>query len=260
MAAPCDWDIEVDPDCCPGWEDLTAAQQARGITYATKIMWAATGRRYGLCEVIVRPCGNDRRCGECGSWTVGYGGWMRPYILDGLWRNCGCDCACDCKPRCQITLPGPVSSVTEVLIDGIVLATSNYRVDDNQYLVRTDGSCWPSCQDYNVDVPAAGTMQVKYLRGNPIPQDVLDAAATVACEFAKACAGVACRLPGRLSNITRQGVTVTFTDIDQLLRRGLTGIVEVDQIIVADNPYMLKARPFFSSFDTDARLRTVTSA
>lgn len=259
MAAPCDWDITVDETCCPDWATLDPAVQQRAITYATKIMWAATGRRYGLCPVVTRPCGNDRRCGECsGAWFPGVG-WMRPYILDGLWRNCGCSCACDCKPRCQITLPGPVASVSEVLIDGIVLAASSYRVDDHQYLVRTDGDCWPRCQDYNVDVPADGTLQVSYLRGNPVPQDILDAAATLACEFAKSCAGLACRLPGRISNLTRQGVTVTFTDIDSLLRRGLTGLVEVDQVIVADNPYALRARPRVWSYDTSPRTRTVTS-
>lgn len=259
MAAPCDWDITVDPACCPGWDTLPAEQQARGITYATMVLWAATGRQFGPCEVVTRPCGNDRRCGECGSWTVGYGGWMRPYILDGLWRNCLCACACDCKPRCQITLPGPVASVSQVLIDGVILAASSYRVDDNQYLVRTDGDCWPRCQDYNVDVPADDTLQVTYLRGTPVPQALLDAAATLACEFAKSCAGEACRLPGRISSIARQGVNVTFTDIDNLLKRGLTGIVEVDQVIVALNPSMLKARPFFYSFDTSPRTRTVTS-
>lgn len=260
MAAPCDWDITVDETCCTNWAALPAEQQQRAITYATAVMWAATGRRFGLCEVTTRPCGNDRRCGECGSWTVGYGGWMRPYILDGLWRNCLCACECTCKPHCQITLPGPVDHITQVLIDGVILAPSSYRVDDNQYLVRTDGDCWPRCQDYNVDVPAEGTLQVTYGRGDPIPQAVLDAAAIIACEYGKLCAGGDCRLPGRLTSIARQGVNATFTDIDTLLQRGLTGIPEVDQVIVAYNPYALKARPFFHSFDTSPRTRTVTSA
>lgn len=259
MSAPCDWTLTVDEDCCEGFAALPADVQARAIRLATYVMWAATGRRYGICDVIIRPCGNDRRCGTCGSWEF-RGGWMAPYILDGLWRNCGCPCPCDCTPHCQITLPAPVEEVTEVLIDGVVLAAGSWRVDNNQYLVRTDGECWPSCQDMNVDPPAADTLQVKYGRGEPIPAAILDAAAVLACEFGKLCSGAACRLPGRLQTLTRQGVTVSMADIDMILRRGLTGIAEVDLIIVQDNPYRLKQRPFFYSHEVSPRFRRTTQA
>lgn len=259
MAAPCDWELDPGNDCCPGWDEYPAEVQARAITLATFVMWTATGRRYGACPVITRPCGNDRRCGECGFWTWG-GGWMQPLLFDGIWRNCLCDCACDCKPRCQITLPGPVQSVTEVLVDGVILGADFWRVDDNQYLVRTDGECWPRCQDYNVDVPATGTLQVSYLRGDPIPPAVIIGANILACEFAKLCTGAACRLPSRIQTLVRQGVSISFVDIDLLLARGFTGITEVDQIIAADNPNGRRSRPFFYSYDTSPRTRTVTQA
>lgn len=261
MAGPCVWSITVTEECCPGWTALPQAQKDRAIRLASYVMWAATGRRYGICTNVVRPCGNDRRCGECGSYNF-FNGWMRPFILDGLWRNCLCGCPCDCKPHCQIKLAGWVDSVTEVLIDGVILAASAWRVDDNQWLVRTDGECWPTCQDYNVDVPAAGTLQVTYGRGEPIPLAVLDAAAVLACEFAKSCGDLAgsCRLPGRLQTLTRQGVTVSMIDIDRMLALGLTGITEIDMIITAVNPYAKKQRPFFYSFDTSPRQREVTQA
>lgn len=260
MAGPCNWDIEVDEDCCPGWALLTVDQQTRALALAAKVMWAATGRRYGICENVVRPCGNDRKCGSCGGWNFGYG-WMRPYILDGTWRNCGCGCPCDCKPHCQIRLPGPVNTVTQVLLDGVIIAASSWRVDDYQWLVRTDGECWPQCQNYNVDVPAVGTLQVTYGRGEPVPADILNAASILACEFGKSCAAdKSCRLPGRLQTLTRQGVTATMVDIDSMIKRNLTGIPEIDIIIIADNPYSRKQRAFFSSYDTDPRVRTVTQA
>lgn len=262
IGGPCDWPISVSEECCTGWTALPQDQKDRAVRLATKIMWAATGRRYGLCVNVVRPCGNDRQCGSCGGgWDWSDGGWMRPFIWDGVWRNCACPCPCECAPSCQIKLPGPVNSVTEVLIDGVILAPSSWRVDDFQWLVRTDGQCWPQCQDYNVDIPAAGTLQVTYLRGDPIPLDVLDAAAILACEFAKACAAdKSCRLPGRLQTLTRQGVTASMVDINAVLKFGLTGLTEVDMIIMADNPYGHRTRPFFSSFDTDPRVRTVTQA
>lgn len=260
MSGPCSpWPIEPSAECCPTWAALPDAQKERAINYATMVMWAATGRRYGPCENVVRPCGNDRKCATEGGYYF-YNGWMRPYILDGTWRNCACNGGCDCRPDCQVKLAGPVASVTEVMVDGIVIAPSSWRVDDNQWLVRTDGECWPRCQDYNVDVPEEGTFQVTYLRGDPIPVSVLDAAATLACEFAKSCSGQACRLPSRMQALTRQGVSVSFMDVDMLLKRGLTGIVEIDQVIMADNPYARKERAWLYSYDTAPRARTVTQA
>lgn len=260
MAGPCVWDIEVSEECCPQWATYTDENKTKALTAATYLLWAATGRRYGICNIVTRPCGLDRKCGNCGSFEFG-AGWMRPYILDGMWRNCLCGCACDCKPHCQIRLPGPVQAVTEVLLDGIIISPTAWRVDDYQWLVRTDGECWPECQDYDVDVPADNTLQVSYGRGDVVPQALLDAAATLACEFGKACAqDKSCALPGRLQTLTRQGVTASMVDISTVLRSGLTGITSIDQIIMADNPGGLKARPFFHSFDTAPRVRTVTQA
>lgn len=260
MAGPCEWDVEVTDDCCTGWSTLDPTVQARSIRLATKVIWAATGRRYGVCTTVIRPCGNDRRCGECGSFDF-FGGWMRPLLLDGLWRNCLCGCACDCKPNCQITLPGWVDNVSEVLIDGVILAASSWRVDNHKWLVRTDGECWPRCQDYNVDPPAEGTMQVTYGIGEAVPQDILDITAVLACEFAKACAAdKSCRLPGRLQTLTRQGVSVSMVEIDSMLKRGLTGLPDVDMVIIADNPFALKQRNFLYSYDTAPRYRVTTQA
>lgn len=257
--APCAWSISPTDTCCTGWSTLDPTVQTRAITLATYVMWAATGRRYGICNVTIRPCGNDRRCGECGFWVYD-GAWMRPYIWDGVWRNCGCAGACDCKPACQVTLPAPVDTVTSVVIDGVTLDPSKWRVDNNQYLVRTDGTCWPQCQDYDADVPAANTFQVTYGRGEAVPDAVLAAATTLACEFAKACSGQQCRLPGRMQTLSRQGVSVSFADIDMILKRGMTGIPEVDIVIAADNPYHHKQRPFFYSYETAPRFRRVTQA
>jgi hypothetical protein len=258
MAAPCVWDITVSEECCPNWATYSVEVQERSLRLATFLLWAATGRRYGPCPVTVRPCGNDRMCRDCGFWAWD-SGWMRPYIMDGLWRNCLCTCACTCEPHCQVRLPGPVASVTQVLVDGVVVPATSYRVDDNQWLVRTDGECWPKCQDYNVDVPAAGTFEVTYGRGEPIPAAILDVAGILACELAKACArDSSCRLPGRLQTLTRQGVTASMVPIDQVLKYGLTGLVDVDAVIMADNPYGLRARPWLYSRDTAPRVRTVT--
>ena len=71
----------------------------------------------------------------------------------------------------------------------------------------------------------------------------------VACEYIKACNGSECRLPGRVSSLARQGVTISMVDVNELLRNGLTGIPEVDQVIRSINPSGLKGRTRFYSPD-----------
>lgn len=255
MAGPCSWEIPFNT-CCDCWDETDPAVRERATTFATTFLWAATGKQFGLCPQTVRPCG--RYCGSSGVmgywWNDGlYAPWT-PYIFNGQWRNCYCGCGdlgsgpgcCSCEPHCQVYLPGPVGSITEVTQDGFLVDPSAYRVDDNKWLVRTDGQCWPECQNFSVDAGLGvfndNTMTVTYVRGYQVPQAVIDAAGTLACEYAKACQGGACRLPGRLSTVARQGVQLTFQNIDQLIGNMFSGIPEVDMIIKAYNPYGL-ARP-----------------
>jgi hypothetical protein len=234
---PCAWTINT--DCVSGWDDLDPSLQAAATAYGSLVMWALTGRRFGLCTVIARPCGVVCGGGAFGSfWDDG--GWA-PYILDGEWFNCGCGGGC-CAPTCQVYLDGPVDSVTSVVMDGVVVNPASYRVDDSHWLVRTDGLCWPSGQNYDVD-SGVGTLLVTYLRGDPVPPAVLGAAGILAGEWVKACLGQACAMPSHITSIARSGVTVAVHDLDTLIRNRLTGIAVVDQIIVAVNPHKATHRP-----------------
>ena len=264
VTGPCNWDIQFN-DCCECWDELDPAAKQRALNYATTILWAATGRQFGTCESTVRPCG--RTCNS--NNTAGYfwsDGVYVPYILNGVWRNCFCGCGtgpgcCTCEPHCQVYLPGPVQTITEVTVDGFLIDPSAYRVDNARWLVRTDGDCWPLCQDYSVDAGLGifndNTMTVTYGVNEAPPAALLDAAATLACEFAKACRGQPCRLPARASTIARQGVQLTFQNIDVLIAEGFTGIPEVDQVIRAYNPMRL-ARPMRVFSPDLPKSRTVT--
>lgn len=250
---PCAWDLSS--VCCPDWDDYTSQVRAQATDYATLVLWSATGRQFGQCEITVRPCG--RWCAEAGSagWWWDYGTWI-PYIYNGLWYNCACgfgDGCRTCRPHCQVYLPGPVTGISQVLLDGSVVDPATYRVDDQVWLVRTGDdsngqpNCWPYKQDYNKPVSANHTMQVTMTRGTAPPAALLNAAGVLACEYAKACVGAQCRLPGRVTSVTRQGVSVNMTDVDMLLRHQLTGIKEVDDVIIALNPGGLKGRTRFYS-------------
>jgi hypothetical protein len=143
------------------------------------------------------------------------GGWM-PYLgADGAWRNaavCGCQSQCSCSELCEVRLDGPVYDIVEVLVDGEALVPEAYRVDVPNRLVRTDGECWPACQD--MAAPC----------GEP---------------------GTACKLPGNTTRLARQGstlayrqgVTVEGFDPTVVFAEGRTGLPGVDMWIATVNPY-----------------------
>jgi hypothetical protein len=234
VTVPCSWTIDV--TCCAGWDDYSEAVQQAATSYATTVLWAATGRQFGLCPQTVRPCGryNGNRQWIWG-WGWSGGAWI-PYMdASGVWRNCGCNCACDCQPRCQVWLPAPVDQILEVNLNDAIIDPTAYRVDNSQWLVRTDGDCWPECANVGVD-SGEGFFEVSYVQGVEVPSDLRVAAGTLACEWAKACTGASCRLPGRAAQIARQGVSVNMVSLDNLMENGFTGLPEVDQLIQVYNP------------------------
>jgi len=257
-ALPCNWD--VDTTCCEDWATFTPSVQAAALEYGAFTLWAATGRRFGLCTRTVRPCGREVQTMPAGYfWSEGT--W-RPYIFDGAWRNCaGCGAGfgcCTCEPSCQVWLPAPVYSIpaTGISQDGQIIPVDAWRVDNGQWLVRTDGNCWPNCQNFDVD-SGVGFFQVTYQQGIPVPAILSRAAGELACEWAKSCAGAACRLPQRVASVARQGVTISMVDVQVLLKNGFTGIQTVDQVIRNFNPYGLVSRMGIASPDTPV-IRTTT--
>src|SRR4029453_3850646 len=256
QSGPCTWP-DLTQLCCPDWDTVDPEIQTQALEYAKLFVWAATGRQFGLCQLTVRPCG--RQCSNCpsGGYWDGFGGWI-PYIFTGEWKNC---LVCfsgglfTFEPDCQVYLPGPVSSIVGVTVNGASLPVSgsegfNYFVLDQQWLVRTDtAACWPLCADQNLGPGDPDAFEVTYLRGKEVPTALAQGTASLACEYAKACIGAPCRLPQRVTSISRQGVTISVADIDSVLRNGLSGLWELDQLIMAINPYGLKGRTRFYSPD-----------
>lgn len=257
---PCGWNVNT--DCCDEWNTYTDELQQAGAEYGALVVWAATGRRFGLCTRIVRPCGRTRQHPLADGYYWADGTWF-PYIFNGLWRNCaGCGAGfgcCTCEPACQVWLPAPVYSIpaTGVTVGADIIPVDAWRVDNGQWLVRTDGDCWPECQDYSTD-SGDSFFQVEYQRGLPVPSVLLRAAGELACEWARSCTGADCRLPQRVTSISRQGVSVSLPDVAQLLEHGLTGVQTVDQVIRQFNPYSLPSKMAIASPDWPPMSRTVT--
>jgi hypothetical protein len=253
--APCDWDI--DPTAlgvCPDWATYPVVVQDAALHLSTLFLWAATGRQYGPCPLTVRPAQEKYAAPEVyRSFSVWPGqdpAVTGPYLYSGVWRNCGCGAGCCCRPTCSVVLRGPVFSVTEVLVDGEVVDPNAYRVDGTQgayHLVRLDGTCWPTCQDFQAAEDAVGAFVIFYEIGLPIPPALEIAAAMLACEYGKGMTGGVCKLPAKMTRLSRQGVEVEVEP--PAPDDGKTGIREVDDVIAVLNPGKRSRPPVLLSPD-----------
>lgn len=232
MAVPCaDW--PVDESCSFGIpadpEDRTAVQ-AHAVTVASELLWRLTATAFGICPIVVRPCG--RRCS-------GFAEFFPSQLPDGRWINITCECdltPCGCCNVCSIKLNGPVAEVTEIKIDGVIVDDETYRIDGGDMLTRISGDCWPACQNLALPDTEVGTFSVAYDRGLPVPPGGQRAVAALAAEIVKSCTAGPCRLPARVQELVRQGERIQLINDVDFLRSGLTGLPEVDLWVVAVNP------------------------
>jgi hypothetical protein len=248
---PCDWPLIYcgdGPDgSCSTLANMNPVTASFVERAAVSYLWNWTGRQFGTCPVVVRPCRED--CGG-GGWATyrgrsttnylpysdgGYNTPWQPALINGQWYNfpCGnCADSCSCGYVPTIALAGPVESIEEVKIAGAVLPATDYRLDNFRYLVRIDGGDWPTCQDMTSDVDELGSdsLQVTYNLGLSVPAGGQLAAGMLACELGKAaCGNTTCKLPQRLQSITRQQVQMTVLDsYGSMYEYGTTGLWVVD--------------------------------
>jgi hypothetical protein len=245
--SPCEpWPVSL---CCELPDDLDPAVVERWQRVATQILFRMSGMRWGpSCPITVRPC--RRACLDSYPLTVQWGtvGPWVPYIdASGAWRNasvCGCRGDCSCGELCEIKLEGPVHDIVSVQDGAQTLVPEAYRVDAPNLLVRTDGGCWPRCQDMAAPCGTEGTLCVTYRVGLPLDDAAIAAVSEMTCELIKACPETAgscgpCRLPATATRVLRQGVEIERADLTTIFSQGRTGLPMVDMWLAAVNPYGL---------------------
>lgn len=205
----------------------------RHLQFASDTLYELTGRRWpGLCETTVRPQSGVAAAGR--TWPGN--GYDVGVLARGVW-SCSCNRSTrtGCSSVPELKLADRVVEIIEVKVDGEVVPADEYRLDDHRYLVglrRPDGSerTWPCCQRDDLADTEVDTFSVTFVRGGLPPVGGTIAAASLACEFARA-AGLlegTCRLPKRVTSIVRQNVTVAVLDPLTLFQEGRTGLPEVD--------------------------------
>lgn len=221
-------------ECCSlDLEELDSDLVEMAKAWATNFLFIATGRRFGACPRVYRPC--RKKCPPAMNCCGGYAGtsMVRPYKLPWAhdWVNisCGvCRKGCECSEVSEVLLPN-VAEVLNVRIDGVDYDPCGMvAVYDKTRVVRVDGGQWPMCQELGrTDGP--GTWSITITQGTCVPAGAAWMAGTLMCEFLKACLKRDdCALPRRLQTITRQGVTMGFADQFENLGVLRTGIWEID--------------------------------
>lgn len=254
--------------CC----NLTAASiplTGAAVQAATEILYNRSGQQFGLCTLTIRPCRED--CYDdvfwgSGSWGSGgwFGGgtWPQPALIGGSWYNLtcggGCGGSCSCTSLSEALLPSPVASIVQVKLNGVVLAASGYRVDDFRKLVRLGGFTWPTCQDLTLADTQPNTWSVTLQVGQAVPAIGALAVGELACEIMKSCLGEVCAIPRNATNVTRQGITIDFPSIYELLDRKLLGLYAADLFVSTYNPHGLAAPPQVYDVDRENWRRTTS--
>lgn len=214
MTGPCVWAARTD-GLGAVWDAADIDEQTAALDMATYLLWAWSGRRFGVCTQTFRPAPAADR-GVC----------------DDTWRGD------------RLILPGPVQTVEQVLVDGVELV----EVDDwmlyGNELYRAGGELWPSTNDLSLPATEVGTWAVTVTRGIPVPVAGEVAAGLLARELLPSIVGTSgCRLPSRVQQVSREGVDMSLVDVAALLDAGRTGVREVDLFIAAVNPRRIVAPP-----------------
>lgn len=210
QAWPVAWPRDIDPG------DLDPVLVAAATEGAGNLLWALTGRVYGICTAVegYRPA------------CPPFHGYYRPYKDSvGLWHNVSGAAGC-----CRLVLTGqPVRSVEQVLIGGAV-ASDWFR--QGNALVR-QGACWPAGADCD-----AAPVEVHYTYGAGFPAGAELAVGELATELLNPLRGRECRLPSTVTAVVRNGVTISRLDVASIANAGLTvtGLPITDMLVRTLNP------------------------
>lgn len=253
--------------------DFDQALLTESLEIASNVLYKLSGRQWpGTCSETVRPCGRRVALGDRSrSREVGIEG----ITVGGGVSVCSCNRsrACGCPRLSEITLGAyPIASVDEVRLretSGGDLETfgpndGEYRVDDYRWLVRladSDGNNqgWPCCQRLDLDSGGGEVFfEVDFTYGTDPPAEGVRAAAVLGCELALACQPETigeCRLPRRVTEVVRQGVSIAMLEPRTFLENNLTGLIEVDLFLQSANPNRLTRRSTVLSPDRPRRVR-----
>lgn len=214
--------------CCKDAADLDEddPRLLDAIDDASLVLYYLTGKQFsGTCTATVRP----------------------PCLSGG--------CHCGCTPN-QINLGlWPVTDLTSVRYEGVTYTgsalTDEFHILGHRYLARKDGESFRTGNQWAVSGGEFDTLDDGYVfeveieYGLTGPRLLTRAARALACQFViVCCTDKPCKLPDRVTSITRSNISMEIGSVMELLEKGRTGIFEVDLAISVFNPKRLQSPSF----------------
>lgn len=239
---------------CAGWDSPiwtctlpvgAAAVTGQAVQAAADVLYALTGRHLGTCQLTIRPC-RESCFGNAWPFTQWwqFGLYPRPVFYEGVWYNITCNnCpnnSCSCTVISEALMPAPVASILQVKVDGAVLPSTAYRMDNFRLLVRTDGGTWPFCNNLAKDDSQVGTWSVTLSTGEQVSTLGQMALGELATQFVKLLlCNSDCLFPKPVQQLVRQGVTMNFLDPNMVFESGKIGLYLCDLFVSIENPNRL---------------------
>jgi hypothetical protein len=201
--------------------DVTDDDVLDAVEDASLIVYYLTGRQFnGTTQTTISP---DCYGADCGPYKISLGLW-------------------------------PVTDIIAVREEGVDQDPLDYHIDEYRYLIKNNGEAFPHCGNqyaeagstYDSDTERGGwVFNVTIEHGIPAPRLIKRATRALACSlYADSVGSDECQLPERVTNVTRQGVTMEIQDFTALLDKGSTGIYEVDLAVRVLNPSGLQSPTF----------------
>lgn len=183
--------LRNDPSCsCRFLDDNPLITHV--IDAATDLLFMLSdGRVHGVCQRTARPM----KTGICGFTEGDLYGTMPATRFGG---------------HDVIPIPGVRPEVTEVLIDGVVLGSAEYRLIDNEFLLRVDGT-WPTTNSLTLDSGDVGVFEISWRYGF-LDFVTEQAALELACELLTAFTTNRSRLPDGVVSANIQGAAVALRE------------------------------------------------
>lgn len=130
----------------------------------------------------------------------------------------------------------PVMKIYSVSINNEILEPTSYQLRNNTYLVQTNLNNW--------NLSPTSEIVIDYEYGLNPPMAGKQAAIILANEFINAHVYPSqCKLPERVTSVSRQGVSFSVLDPQNFLSEGKVGIYTVDLFISTANPNGAKKQP-----------------
>lgn len=245
---------------------------AEAAASASDILYERTGRIFpGACgPVTVRPVSRPTDA-DTRSWGATYSavGWTSSSGFASAYGsyNPGVVSHYGSADPPSIELPYAVTEIVEVKIDGLTIPADEYELRDFKTLVRIRPTAstvpvarygWPTSQIMDLPDTEKGTFSVTYMFGNPPPTAGKLAARRLGEYLILPQLGQTDRLPTRVRQVSRQGISAMVTDVLDLLEKGMLGVYDVDLFCKTYNPHDLQRQSVVWSPDAGRSRRQAT--